>query len=260
MYVGDAKSRCSTWTIYETLPGRDVKLIGLFTAGGHCFGTHYNRDISDEKQGIGRYNVIEQTWVNVCALPSHCELQSYGIVGSGDHVCIVGGGDRSGGKVYDTVLVYDIRSGRLCRSAELKLKRKNCSCVTIGNTLYIGGGWDGGTHFNTVEAMSLSDPKSHYVTFTQTYNCSLAAVGEKLVATGGTSGIKFNSEISSAASMFDLLNESWLSLPPMNDDRLYHGTCSLADGTVVALGGDCNSKSSCRNTVEGYSIAGCTEV
>ena len=171
---------CSTVVITHSTCGGEVRR--LFNAGDECFGAFRK---AGGKQSIAKYTVKKNEWKHVTDIPSRNKLHYYGITGDRDHVYIVGGEDGDG-NVRDTILVYDIKTGRQCGSKKMSSKRVACSCAILDNVLYVGGGHDGVHHFNTVECIALSDDFSHHrVADTPTYGCSLASLCGQLMMSGG---------------------------------------------------------------------------
>jgi hypothetical protein len=104
-------------------------------------------------------------------------LSKYSITADRDHVYIVGGRDDVLNK-KDTILVYDINTGKQCDSKMMNIKRTLCSSVIVDNLLYVGGGWDGqGNILNSVECIPLvGDCSYSRVADTPTYGCQLASL------------------------------------------------------------------------------------
>lgn len=137
----------------------------------------------------------------------------------------------------NSVMVYNIGTGRKCGQGQLTCRRTDVSMAIIDNTLYVGGGQDEQRLFNTVEAISLSDYKCHLLSPTPTFKCSLAAVAGRLVSTGGSTSNSVSAPATSAASMLNMSTGQWQLLPAMDDVRVNHGVCAVGDDTVAVFGG-----------------------
>jgi hypothetical protein len=100
----------------------------------------------------------------------------------------------------------------------------------------VGGGCDGHwTLSNSVECIPLVGDCSHpTVADAPTYFSQLSSLCSQLVMTGGTV------DCDSASDMVCVLSPSlniWLPLPAMNQQRAYHGTCTVGDDTLMVVGG-----------------------
>ena len=217
-------------TVVNTHSTSGGRVETLFNAGDECFGTFQKRG---GKQSIAKYTVKKNEWKHVTDIPSWDQLHWYGITADRDHVYIVGGRGE-GGNTRDTILVYDIKTGTQCGRKKMNSKRGGCSCAILDNLLFVGGGDDGVHDLNTVECIPLTDDCSHpRVAETPTYDCSLASLCGQLVMSGGWVG-------DSVSNMVSVLSPSlnrWLPLPPMNKQRVAHGTCTVGDDTLMVVGG-----------------------
>ena len=233
--MSDLHSSGGSWsTVVNTHSTSGGQIDSLFNAGDECFGTFFN---AGGKQSIAKYAVKKNEWKHVTDIPSWDQLNNYGITADRDHVYIVGGRD-DGGNRKDTVLVYDINTGTQCGRKKMNSKRQCCSPAIVGNLLYVGGGRDGVHHLNTVECIPLIDDCSHpRVAETPTYGCSLASLCGQLVMSGGTVGERLFSPVSNKVSVLSPSLNRWLPLPPMNKQRVYHGTCTVGDDTLMVVGG-----------------------
>ena len=230
--MSDLHSSAGSWsTVVNTHSTSGGQVWRLFNAGDECFGTFRT---TGEKQSIAKYTVKKNEWKHVTDIPSLNQLDSYGIVADRDHVYIVGGKD---GNVRDTILVYDIKTGRQCGSKKMSSKRSLCSCAILDNVLYVGGG-GGGHPLNTVECIALNDDCNHHrVADTPTYGCSLASLCGQLVMSGGFLGESLSSPVSNMVSVLSPSLNTWLPLPSMKKKRIAHGTCTVGDDTLMVVGG-----------------------
>ena len=237
--MSDLHSSGGSWsTVVNTHSTSGGRVDRLFIAGDECFGTFQKRG---GKQSIAKYTVKKNEWKHVTDIPSWDQLHSYGITADRDHVYIVGGQD-DGENIKDAILVYDINTGRQCGRKKMNSKRWDCSCAILHNLLFVGGGHDGGHdgvhHLNTVECIPLIDDCSHpRVAETPTYDCSLASLCGQLVMSGGRVGESYFSPVSNMVSVLSPSFNTWLPLPPMNKQRVWHGTCTVGDDTLMVVGG-----------------------
>ena len=234
-YLSDLHSSGGSWsTVVNTHSTSGGKVYSLFNAGDECFGTFRK---TGGKQSIAKYTVKKNEWKHVTDIPSKEQLDDYGITADRDHVYIVGGWD--GQNVRDTILVYDIKTGRQCGSKKMSSKRMECSCAILGNVLYVGGGrirW--GHLLNTIECIALNDDCSHHrVADTPTYDCSLSSLCGQLVMSGGFLRESLFSPVSNMVSVLSPSLNTWLPLPSMNKKLRAHGTCTVGDDTLMVLGG-----------------------
>ena len=58
-----------------------------------------------------------------------------------------------------------------------------------------------------------------------------------LVMSGGTVGESIYSPVSNMVSVLSPSLNTWLPLPPMNQQRTGHGTCTIGDDTLMVVGG-----------------------
>ena len=229
--MSDFNSSTALWStvvIMHSTSGSHVQ--SLFNAGDECFGIFEKRG----KQSIAKYTVRDNEWQEVIDIPPFYQLNSYGITADRDHVYIVGGMD--GWNVRDTILAYDINTGTQCGSGKMSSRRRACSCAILDNVLYVGAGRDEKHSFKSIECISLPDYCSHHrVEDTPTYKCSLASLCGRLVVSGGTV-----EEYSPASNMVSVLTPSrntWLPLPPLNQQRCSHCTCTVGGDTLIVVGG-----------------------
>ena len=230
--MSDLHSSGGSWsTVVNTHSTSGGQVVSLFNAGDECFGTFSMRG---GKQSIAKYTVKKNEWKHVTDIPSLDQLEDYGITADRDHVYIVGGEDDGG----NIILVYDIKTGTRCGRKKMNSKRQCCSPAIVGNLLYVGGGHDEVHHLNTVECIPLIDDCSHpRVAETPTYDCSLASLCGQLVMSGGTVSEMIFSPISNMVSVLSPSLTRWLPLPPMNKQRVRHGTCTVGDDTLMVVGG-----------------------
>ena len=220
-------------TVVNTHSTSGGQVCSLFNAGDECFGTFQK---TGGKQSIAKYSVKKNEWKHVTDIPSEEQLDSYGITADRDHVYIVGGFD--GLDACDTILVYDIKTGRQCGSKKMSSKRVACSCAILDNVLYVGGGQYRGHPLNSVECIALNDDCSHHrVADTSTYGCSLSSLCGQLVMSGGRSGENFFCPVSNMVSVLSPSLNTWLPLPSMNQQRGVHGTCTVGDDILMVMGG-----------------------
>ena len=235
-YLSDLHSSGGLWsTVVNTHSTSGGQIFRLFNAGDECFGTFKK---TGGKQSIAKYSVNKNEWKHVTDIPSENQLQYYGITADRDHVYIVSGEDDDDENGLDTILVYDIKTGAQCGSKKMSSKRSLCSCAILDNVLYVGGGWGGGHHLNTVECIALNDDCSHHrVADTPTYDCSLSSLCGQLVMSGGCLGESLFSPVSNMVSVLSPSLNTWLPLPSMNKKRIAHGTCTVGDDTLMVVGG-----------------------
>ena len=233
--MSDLHSSGGSWsTVVNTHSTSGGCVYSLFNAGDECFGTFMK---TGGKQSIAKYSVKKNEWKHVTDIPSIDQLDSYGITADRDHVYIVGGRD-DGWNERDTILVYDIKTGRQCGSKKMSSEIMDCSCAILDNVLYVGEGWSGGHPLNTVECIALNDDCSHpRVADTPTYGCSLASLCGQLVMSGGCLGESLPSPVSNLVSVLSPSLNTWLPLPSMNKKRRAHGTCTVGDDTLMVVGG-----------------------
>lgn len=252
MYISDINSNCPQWISHNLFREDDVCLTTVFTARGCCFAT-VSRTSLRRHQSIDICNIGDDSRLQVCKLPSCDDRASYSVVGHGDHAYVVGGQDN-GGRALDTVLIYDLQTGQQCGSMKLQLGRAACSAVVVGNTLYVAGGRDGSRSFNAVEAMSLSSYSCRYIAPTPTCCCCLSSVSGRLVSTGGIENWPSMPKPTNCAHMLDESSGKWILLPAMNDTRLNHGMCTVADQVVMVVGGCSRSDWRFSETVEAVKL------
>ena len=65
------------------------------------------------------------------------------------------------------------------------------------------------------------------------YLCSY----NNFLMSGGLVGESFSSPVSNMVSVLSPSLNRWLPLPPMNKQRLGHGTCTVGDDTLMVVGG-----------------------
>ena len=221
-------------TVVNTHSTSGGEVCSFFNAGDECFGTFFKRG---GKQSIAKYTFKKNEWKHVTDIPSVDQLDYYGITADRDHVYIVGGVDDDWNR-KDTILVYDIKTGTQCGRKKMNSKRQCCSPAIVGNLLFVGGGHDGVHDLNTMECIPLIGDCSHpRVAETPTYGCSLASLCGQLVMSGGCVGESFSSPVSNMVSVLSPSLNRWLPLPPMNKQRLRHGTCTVGDDTLMVVGG-----------------------
>ena len=137
-YLSDLHSSGGSWsTVVNTHSTSGGKVCRLFNAGDECFGEFRK---AGGKQSIAKYTVKKNEWKHVTDMPSLDQLLGYGITADRDHVYIVGGEDGDG-NMRDTILVYDIKTGRQCGSKKMSSKSVAFSSAILDNVLYVGGGY-----------------------------------------------------------------------------------------------------------------------
>ena len=234
-HLSDLHSSGGSWsTVVNTQSTSGGRVYSLFNAGDECFGTFKK---TGGQQSIAKYSVKKNEWKHVTDIPSWDQLRWYGITADRDHVYIAGGQD-DGGNIKDTILVYDIKTGTQCGRKKMNSKRKYCSPAIVGNLLFMGGGFDGVHCLNTVECIPLTDDCSHpRVAETPTCDCELASLCGQLVMSGGLVGESVFSPVSNMVSVLSPSLNRWLPLPPMKQQRIDHGTCTVGDDTLMVVGG-----------------------
>ena len=209
----------------------------LFTVGDKCFGTFYKED-SEQEQSIASYNIEKNTWMKVADIPSNSSLQWYGIVSDSDRIYIVGGWDANW-NCLDTMLVYDVQTGKLCDNRKMLYKRRSCSCAIVNKTLYVAGGYCGQQGLNYFESLSLNDYACHRLASTETYRCSISEFCGQMVVTGGTIESGDYSPSSNLVAVFDSAIDVWVPSAPMISKRLFHGMYTFQDeDKLFVVGGD----------------------
>ena len=178
-------------------------------------------------------------WCNVTVLPKELQTSFVSFALQDNSLYAMGGGAGEG---MTTARVCDLHSGRWLELDDMKTKRFSCSCVIANNTMFVGGGETrNGRYCNSVECLHIGSRGWKTLTATTNYHCTLQAVSNRLVATGGRTGQYRNSCQSDEVQLFDERCSGWLPLPRMAHKRWWHGTLVTQNGEILAAGGSGDS-------------------
>lgn len=185
--IADVHSSQPHWSIIPNSFSGRHKVRHLFTDSNDCFAVL--KKTESNHNSIARYRVNSNRWAKITDFPYHHprDLEGCAITADrGHHAYIVGG--MSSGSITDTILVYDLTTGRQCGQTKMRQKRRNCSCAILDNLLYVGGGWNGEYDINSIETISLTDYSYTHCAMipSKTYSCLLTSVGDRLIASGGS--------------------------------------------------------------------------
>ena len=85
------------------------------------------------------YDINKNECKEIAPLPfAVCEMAS---VRWGDNVIVIGGADEQG-RTLNTVVIYNVKTGKSHMLPEMKCKRKRCAAVVSQNTIVVMGGRD----------------------------------------------------------------------------------------------------------------------
>lgn len=236
--IADVHSSQPHWSIIPNSFSGRHKVRHLFTDSNDCFAVL--KKTESNHNSIARYRVNSNRWAKITDFPYHHprDLEGCAITADrGHHAYIVGG--MSSGSITDTILVYDLTTGRQCGQTKMRQKRRNCSCAILDNLLYVGGGWNGEYDINSIETISLTDYSYTHCAMipSKTYSCLLTSVGDRLIASGGSISACSETSASNSVSILDKHTNRWISLPDMNYGRYYHGACEIQEDKMIVVGG-----------------------
>ena len=234
--ITDVHSSQPHWSIVPNTFCGNYKVRHLFTDGDDCYALLKETDRN--RNSIARYRLDRNRWAKIIDFPSHIpyHLEGCAITADRGHRMYIVGGVESG-TITDTVLVYDINTGKQCGRTKMRQKRRNCSCIVIDNLLYAGGGWNGDYGVNSIESISLTDYTNHAVMPSSTYSSLLTSVGGRLVASGGSISARSQTSASDSVSILDKHTNRWIPIPKMNYGRYYHGACQVREDRMMVIGG-----------------------
>ena len=119
----------------------------IFVGGGKKSGSK-----SDTVASVLMYDINKKECKQMVPLPfAVCQMAT---VRWGDNVIVIGGVDKDG-KALNTVVIYNVQTGKSHMLPEMKWKRKGCTAVVSQGTIVVMGGRDaGGRSLNSVECFT----------------------------------------------------------------------------------------------------------
>lgn len=166
------------------------------------------------------------------SLRAHLPISQHDAQGAllGNYVYVFGGGQVSS---YDHVLRFDPVMGSVSRVGTLSRPRSDAAVVSIGETAYIVGGYDGAEALDTIMAWRPGYPARTVARLPLSLRYpAVAAVAGKLVIAGGTHGEAAQREI----LRFDPASGRVTAIGRL-PDPLTHASAVALEGRVYALGG-----------------------
>jgi hypothetical protein len=230
---------CEMETSFQDLPFSPPKFIyNMFKSRETILGSFCTISENNVFQFIAEYKEDTNAWQYAFNLPFHKEVGYYHIIG--DHsgkAYVIGGRDtRKEPYALDTVLEFDLKTGRLMHEERMKTRRTLCSSTIVDNRLFVAGGDASSNGQNSTEVMSLVDYSWRQLADTPSYRSTLGLLCGEVISSGGTVSSE-PTEASSSVSVFDTVAEIWLPLPSMTVARDLHGLVTLDYDTVLAVGG-----------------------
>ena len=184
-------------------------------------------------------------WHRITVLPEELQLNFVSFALHGHSLYAVGG-HGSNGEGVNIARVFDLHHGKWSELEDIKTKRFSSSCVVANNTVFVGGGETSKDQFcNSVECLHIGSRGWQAVSSTTNYYCTLQAISNRLVATGGKTGQYFKCTESDEVQLFDDRYFGWLPLPPMTRKRWWHGTLATHNGELLVAGGLGDSSIEC---------------
>ena len=169
-------------------------------------------------------------WCPLTVLPN--PLYSVSLALHDNSLYAVGGKTRTGERV-STARVYDLQRSHWSELDDMHKKRSDCSTVVTDNTIIVAGGCtDGGRSSNAVECVDFRMSKRISMASTTNHRCTLTAVNDMLVVTGGQK----DSSPSNVVEVYEKRRSKWSLVPPMKSKRWAHGALSM-NGDLIAVGG-----------------------
>lgn len=210
----------------------------------HCGGCLLRvYDKQKQQFSVERFRQSGDKWQSLTLFPR--ELSLYGVaVTVHDHWLYAIGGMTEKGERVSTARVCDLGTGNWLEIDDLHIRRSGPSCVAVNDTIYVGGGdTDGVQVCNTVEALQVGHRHWTLLSSTTSYDCTLATVSTRLVATGGVNAQTWNNPGTRAVELYDDRVRNWIPLPPMIHKRYGHGACATGKELIVA--GGCAAGATC---------------
>lgn len=161
------------------------------------------------------------------------------MVGHGQFLYAVGGRTRCG-RCVPTARFLNLATGKWTPLPDMPTALSSCSVAMVGDTLFVGGGRNGGGCFSN-KVMSLHIGIEHVwwqeVTSTKTYDPSLVLFHGRLLALGGLDGETWTNSATSTAELLDFsISHEWLPLPSLNRTWMSHGAVSVGNRLIAAGG------------------------
>ena len=122
--------------------------------GNNIYIVGGSTDVENQRvtSDVVKYDVNTHACVNMPALPF--AVGKMATVSWRNNVITLGG-DNVGGEALDTMVMYNIESGKSKLLPKMNYKRRGCTAVVSNNTIVVMGGMDENyKHLNTVESFS----------------------------------------------------------------------------------------------------------
>jgi len=132
----------------------------------------------------------------------------------------------------------------------MQTKRSHCAAVSVGEQIYVVGGYDGNSSLTSVEVYSPTSRKWTSLPPMQTkrYYCAAVSMGGQIYIMGG----KGRKSRLSSVEVYNPISGQWKSLPHMHTKRSGCAAVSLGEQIYIIGGSDGNSN---LTSVEVYSPA-----
>ncbi|CAF3473390.1 unnamed protein product [Rotaria socialis] len=164
------------------------------------------------------------------------------------HEMIFAYGGWSGGNATNMLEAYDIRADKwVVISTDQVPPRAYHGCITVGNKMYVIGGFDGTEYFNSCRTFNLIDRVWNEIAPMNERRCyvSIAYLNGLLYAMGG-----FNGHVrQSTAEKYLFETNQWSTISPMRVQRSDASACTLNDLVYICGGFDGQE---CLQTAEYY--------
>ena len=173
-------------------------------------------------------------WCPLTVLPNELQLlHNVSFALHDNSLYAVGGKNSKTGEKVSTVRVYDLQSSHWSELDDMHKKRSDCSTVVTDNTIIVAGGFTDGDHSsNAVECVDVRMSKRISMTSTTNHRCTLTAVNNKPVVTGGEK----DRSPSNVVEIYEKRCSKWRPLPPMKSKRRGHGALTMNED-LIAVGG-----------------------
>ena len=145
-YAAEFLSRMSEPRIYHGVELFDDKIL---VVGGRKAAS-----VKDNVASAVIYDINKNECKEMAPLPF--AVSEMATVRWGDNVIVIGGADENN-KALNTVVIYNVKTGKSHMLPEMKCKRKRCAAVVSQNTIVVMGGRDEqGKILNSVERFSFN--------------------------------------------------------------------------------------------------------
>ncbi|XP_066278125.1 kelch-like protein 23 [Branchiostoma lanceolatum] len=214
--------------VTPNFPGYDRGSTDVMLIVGGLWGKH-----EQECRGVFMYETATDYWRQCKQLPKY-DMKYYAVAAAGHRVFVTGGYDSYRKRPLSLVQVYDLMDDNWIGAPELNRARYRHCSVSLGDYVYVLGGFDGHIKTASVERLNVSrftEWERFDSMLQEVEMASATAYGEKIYVFGGATPGEHSS--TAKVQCYSLDRRDWEYVSPLPTSTW--AVCSAAARGLIAV-------------------------